>query len=318
MRGRFACCSIALLIAVFMGCCGSVAAQTLAPAYRFETGKRCVYRYVFDQTGRPADGGGGDSYIHTVTLEIEVDSVDDAGNSELLCKVLSQGYTRKNETERIRTQLKDSITIYSPLQWQPFAETPKRNSQKLMANRPDMTPRFRVTLTPNGMIKSGTVLEKSDSQREMDSLRRLPNVRSSGIDELRLLRNELKMFFSPIPHRDDFFYGCTWDDTTTRVSDNSKVVELRTWSYHKGVGPDSLPCSILTEKTESRRIMMWPGGEPTEYSVKSEKQIYFLEYDGMYLGFDILANSTYTHEREDGSAVSDSTTFVCICRLTKE
>jgi hypothetical protein len=175
-----------------------------------------------------------------------------------------------------------------------------------------------VTLAPNGMIPSGTVLEKSDSQREMDSLRRLPNVRSSGVDELHLLRIELKSFFSPIPRRDDFIYGSTWNDTTTRESDNSKAVEFRTWSFRKGIGPDSLSCSILSEKLESIRIMMWPDGKPTELSIKAEKQSYFRENDGLYLGFDSVAKSTYSHGHEDGDIAADSTTYVIICRLTQE
>ncbi|MBI5646865.1 MAG: hypothetical protein HY962_08020 [Ignavibacteriae bacterium] len=245
--------------------------------YKFVNGESCVYEYVFDQTWVQRDGAHEDSFVHTVVMRFEVEAVDDAGNGTLLCTVIRQGYVKKGKGQGTTArQLSDTLIVTNRSVQRPLDELPSQKSLTLMGIRPDVTPKFRVVLSPNGQYVSGAILEKSDCQKQQDALRREPNTEVQPLDIDATLMYEIGLFIRPLPTDKVLVPGVAWSDTVYKQREG-KILgglsggtitysrEQRDFSCETGAISDSIPCLLFSEQTS--RMQQTPSSTSNAISI---------------------------------------------------
>jgi hypothetical protein len=271
-------------------------AQPVTLRYAFVQGKTYVYRAVWDQTQVNAKGESTDSFIHSSDLEVFVEHVDSLGEMILTCTVLDQGYIRKKPGKmKIQAQLTDSLRYNGRITRAPFEEAPSYKSVKLTAVRPDMVPKYRIRLSPQGKYLSGKVLQKSQMMKDHEKALKDPHVRTKPIDEDILLNLEAHQFFKPLPAQPGLFMEKDWIDTTVRDHSwdrGGPSTEHRTFRIVNRPGTFGLPFRILTEKL--KKIVQTPGNDVGSYTERASDafaRTSFRKSDGVYFGYE----NVYTH-----------------------
>ena len=294
----------------------AVQAQDLNAGYTFVKGGTYVYRSVFDQTAVQNNGTFEDSFVHNVDMRIMVEDVDSAGKGALICTVLNQGYRRKNKGEgTTKRQLSDTLSFGPVTTIRPLDEMPSQQSVKLMANRPDVTPKFRVVLTPAGAYVSGEILEKSESQKFHEKELKKPNITGEPWNTDEVLKFEIGQFFKPLPAVKAKAFGETWSDTTFKTHEGkvyggpggshfTYTREQRDFVWNIIQDPESPTSRELVEhwmktikspSTSSRVISVFEFDGTIRTCFRS---------DGMYLGYSDVSTSVRTSmEDEDAEPV---------------
>ena len=293
-----------------------VQAQPPDLKYTFVKGKKYVYRNVFDQTHVQNNGASHDSFVHTVDMRIEVEDVDSTGSGTLLCTVLDQGYRRKDKGEGTTVrQLSDTLNMSLAASFHPLDEMPSQKSLTLMCIRSDVTPKFRVVLTPKGQYVSGDVLEKSESQKKHEEALKNPNVEAAPLNIDWTLKHEIETFFKPLPVMKARAFGETWSDTTFKTHEGkvyggsggshfTYTREQRDFVYDVRTGLDSIPMLQMTEHLQ--KTLKSPSSASSEIMVfewdGSMRTVF--RPDGTYLGYHDVTTSVRTSlESEEAEAV---------------
>ncbi|MBI5647719.1 MAG: hypothetical protein HY962_12385 [Ignavibacteriae bacterium] len=312
----------------------TTSAQQPELRYTFVKGRTYVYHRVFDQTNVQNNGAYEDSFVHSVVMKIAVEDVDSTGNGTLLCTVLEQGYRRKDEGEGTTAiQLSDTMRLRNTVVRSPMDEMPTQKTMKLISGRPDITPKFRVTLTPRGEYVSGEILEKAEWQKEHDEQLQNPNVRGEPVNPDRLLKMEIDDYFPHLPMVKAARKGETWRDSSSKVLEG-KVIggpggsyfeyvgEVREYICSDGLTEDSITCDFLIEHMQKaqRRPSRIDDGY-SEHTWDGTTRTAFRTKDNGYLGYETITTSqsvSKSDEDESPRVTSDSKFIVRLTLLKEE
>ena len=321
-----------LIVATVLVAVSSLVARAQLPAlrYTFTKGRTLVYRQVFDQTDEQNHGQFKDSFVHTTVLRVFVENVDSAGNGTLLCDVIEQGYRKKNTGESTPELTRtDSTRFGHVIISNPTEEIPTEQSVKLTSTRPDIPPKYRVTISPRGEYLSGEILVKSESDKQMEEMKTTPNVIIRSEGQYDQLKEEIGDFFHLHPEIKATRFGETWADTTNRKEKISVygaksydepryqfTVERRDHVVLEAVGPDSSRCLVLEEHLwKAQRI----SNDTKEHRWSSQEK-YYLRPDGVCLGKDILttSKSVSLDDGEKDAPLRGKAKFIISIRLLRE
>lgn len=295
-------------------------AQEQAVRYTFSPGTWYVYNYVQDQNDVQNEAASENSFVHVIELKVDVENVDGQGNATLFCTVTRQGYGPRDSIagDRVTREMPGvSGTVTS----QSADGMPVRNAAQYHATYADVTPKFRVRLSPRGELLEGEILEKSESQKSFESRSVPPGTvysRSWSVSDEKRLALTINKIFPVLPDAADRTEGAAWRDSVYDSGENSTAggrmpgrlpgasLKRNEYSLDHAMYRDTIPCKRFEVRTEKKEGLASAGSSATLLmSITTRTEMQYRFSDGVFLGYTEKSTiERFLRNPEDESATS--------------